>query len=118
MRNGASDMRRHALEDLCSVLNLPTEAKYDGTIERVARAVCSLSTCPDEDVQLVLRRALFAWLIADGDLHFKKMARLKSAEPGGAYAFGGGKSLTCRLAPVSGAPRPVPADPAWVERVS
>lgn len=82
IRNGESDTRRFALEDLCSVLNLPTKAKYDGTIERVARAVRSLSTSPDEDIQLVLRRALFAWLIADGDMHLKNMAMLKISEPG------------------------------------
>jgi serine/threonine-protein kinase HipA len=82
IRNSASDTRRFALEDLCSVLNLPTEAKYDGTIERVARVVRSLSTSPDEDVHLLLRRALFAWLIADGDMHLKNMAMLKISEPG------------------------------------
>ena len=82
IRNSERDTRRFALEDLCSVLNLPTEAKYDGTIERVARAVRSLSTSPDEDLQLVLRRALFAWLIADGDMHLKNMAMLKISEPG------------------------------------
>lgn len=82
IRNNAIDTRRFALEDLCSVLNLPTEAKYDGTIERVARAVRSLSTSPDEDIQLILRRALFAWLIADGDMHLKNMAMLKISEPG------------------------------------
>jgi serine/threonine-protein kinase HipA len=81
IRNSESDRRRFALEDLCSVLNLPTEAKYDGTIERVARAVRSLSTSPDDDVQLVFRRALFAWLIADGDMHLKNMAMLKISEP-------------------------------------
>jgi serine/threonine-protein kinase HipA len=82
IRNSASDMRGFALEDLCSVLNLPTEGKYDGTIERVARAVRSLSTSPDEDVRLVFRRALFAWLIADGDMHLKNMAMLKISEQG------------------------------------
>jgi serine/threonine protein kinase HipA of HipAB toxin-antitoxin module len=49
---------------------------------RVARAVRSLSTSPDEDIQLVLRRALFAWLVADGDMHLKNMAMLKISEPG------------------------------------
>lgn len=82
IRASATDMRRFALEDLCSVLNLPTEAKYDGTIERVARAVRLLSTAPDEDVLLILRRALFAWFIADGDMHLKNMAMLKISEAG------------------------------------
>jgi serine/threonine-protein kinase HipA len=82
IRNNPADTRRFALEDLCSVLNLPPEAKYDGTIERVARAVRGLSTAPDEDVLLILRRALFAWLIADGDMHLKNMAMLKISEVG------------------------------------
>lgn len=82
IRESANDKRMFALEDLCSVLDLPTAAKYDGTIERVARAVRSLSTAPEEDILIILRRALFAWLIADGDMHLKNMALLKTVEPG------------------------------------
>jgi serine/threonine-protein kinase HipA len=73
-----------ALEDMCSVLGLSTEAKYRSTMERVARAVRPLSTAPEEDVILILKRALFAWLVADGDMHLKNMALLKVAEPGDA----------------------------------
>ena len=82
IRDSPEDRRLIALEDFCSVLGLPTRAKYDGTIERVAKAVRQLSTAPEEDVLIVLRRALFAWLIADGDMHLKNMALLKMAEPG------------------------------------
>ena len=62
--------------------DLPTSAKYDSTMERVARAVRPVSTAPEEDVATILRRALFAWLIADGDMHLKNLALLKIAEPG------------------------------------
>ena len=51
-------------------------------MERVARAVRPLSTAPDEDLLTIVKRALFAWLIADGDMHLKNMALLKIAEPG------------------------------------
>ena len=71
-----------ALEDLCSVLDLPSDAKYSGTMERVARAVRPLSTAPDEDLIIIVKRALFAWLVADGDMHLKNMAVLKIAAPG------------------------------------
>ncbi len=82
IRAGHNDMRMLALEDLCSVLDLPTSAKYDGTMERVARAVRPLSTAPKDDLLTILKRTLFAWLIADGDMHLKNIALLKIAEPG------------------------------------
>jgi serine/threonine-protein kinase HipA len=72
-----------ALEDFCSVLELPTEDKYIGTMERIARAVRPLSTAPSDDLLVVIKRALFAWLVADGDMHLKNIALLKIAEPGG-----------------------------------
>jgi serine/threonine-protein kinase HipA len=71
-----------AMEDFCSVLDLPASAKYDGTIERTARGLRPLSTDPGADLETLFRRALFAWLIADGDMHLKNLALLKTAEPG------------------------------------
>jgi serine/threonine-protein kinase HipA len=82
IRESTDDRRMLALEDLCSVLDLPPSAKYDATIERVSRAVRPLSTDSKSDTLTVVRRALFAWLIADGDMHLKNMALLKIAEPG------------------------------------
>ena len=82
IREGLDDRRLIALEDLCSVLVLPPDAKYSGTIERVGRAIRALSTAPEEDLLMLLRRALFAWLIADGDMHLKNLALLKIAHPG------------------------------------
>jgi serine/threonine-protein kinase HipA len=82
IREGLGDTRLLALEDLCSILDLPTEAKYDGTMERIARAVRPQSTAPEDDLLIILRRALFAWLIADGDMHLKNMALLKVALSG------------------------------------
>ncbi len=82
IRRGANDTRMLALEDLCSVLDLPTSAKYDSTMERIVRAVRPISTASEEDVLIILRRAVFAWFIADGDMHLKNLALLKIAEPG------------------------------------
>lgn len=82
IRESKKDTRLLALEDLCSVLELPTEDKYKSTMERVGRAVRPLSTAPEEDALIIIKRALFAWFIADGDMHLKNMALLKIAEPG------------------------------------
>lgn len=82
IRQGPEDARRLALEDFCSVLDLPAAAKYDGTIERMARGLRPLSTAPEADLGTLFCRAVFAWLIADGDMHLKNLALLKVAEPG------------------------------------
>ncbi|MHB1544489.1 MAG: type II toxin-antitoxin system HipA family toxin [Gammaproteobacteria bacterium] len=82
IRESINDTRLLALEDLCSVLELSTADKYKSTMERVARAIRLLSTASEEDLLIVVKRALFAWLIADGDMHLKNMALLKVAEPG------------------------------------
>jgi serine/threonine-protein kinase HipA len=86
IRHGPQDQRRLALEDFCSILNLPASAKYDGTIERMARGLRPLSTNPAADLDILFRRAIFAWLIADGDMHLKNLAMLKTADRG-ARAF-------------------------------
>ena len=60
IRRGKNDTRKLALEDMCSVLDLPTQAKYDSTMERVARAIRPLSTDPASDLATLLKRASFA----------------------------------------------------------
>lgn len=82
IRRAKDDRRMMAMEDFCSILDLPTSAKYDGTIERMARGLCPLSTNPTADLEVLFKRALFAWLIADGDMHLKNLAVLEIAEPG------------------------------------
>lgn len=84
IQTSPDDTRQLALEDFCSLLDLPPDAKYHGTIERIMRALRPLSTTPEKDLLTILQRALFAWLIADGDMHLKNMALLKIAEPGNA----------------------------------
>jgi serine/threonine-protein kinase HipA len=94
IRERADDPRWIAMEDMCSALDLEPHDKYTGTIERVARVVRALSTAPEDDLLILLRRVLFAWLIADGDMHLKNMALLKTARSG-ETVFG-----DVRLAPV------------------
>lgn len=82
IRRSDNDPRRLAMEDFCSVLDQPAARKYDGTIERMARGMRPLSTDPAADLETLFLRALFAWLIADGDMHLKNLALLKVAEAG------------------------------------
>lgn len=82
IRRSGNDTRRIALEDFCSMLDMPPSAKYDGTIERMARGLRALSTNPIADTEILFLRSLFAWLIADGDMHLKNLALRKIAEAG------------------------------------
>ena len=82
IRRGPQDRRLLVLEDFCSILNLPASAKYDSTIERVARGLRPLSTEPAADLGILFRRAALAWLIADGDMHLKNVALLRTANVG------------------------------------
>ena len=72
---------------------MPARGKYRYH-ERIAGALRPLSTDAEADLLLLLKRALFAWLIADGDMHLKNMAVLKIADPG-ARGF-----TSVRLAPL------------------
>jgi serine/threonine-protein kinase HipA len=82
IRRTDNDSHGFAMEDFCSLLDLPPKAKYDGTVERMARALRGLSTDPVNDLEILFRRALFAWLIADGDMHLKNLALLKIVTAG------------------------------------
>jgi serine/threonine-protein kinase HipA len=61
--------------------DLPTKDKYKGTMERIASAARPLLSASDEDLLIAPKRALFAWLIADGDMHLKNMALLLAHLP-------------------------------------
>lgn len=94
IRRSDNDQHLLAMEDFCSILELPADRKYEGTIERMARGVRSLSTQPEDDLKILFRRALFAWFIGDGDMHLKNLALLKVAEPGA------GRFRSVRFAPI------------------
>jgi hypothetical protein len=73
IRHRAEDRPKIALEDVGSVLDPPRAAKCDSTMERVVRFVRPLSTALDDDAKALFGRTLFAWFIADGDMHLKNL---------------------------------------------
>ncbi|WP_162242042.1 HipA domain-containing protein [Methylobacterium sp. Leaf125] len=79
IREDIDDKNFYCLEDFCSLSGVSSEAKYHSTIERVARDLSPVSSDP-QDTATLLKRAFFAWLVADGDMHLKNLALLKTAE--------------------------------------
>ena len=94
IRLNEADARCLAMEDMTSLRGVPSTEKYEGSIEQVARALRPVSTEWNADGRILLLRALFAWLIADGDMHLKNLAVLRAAPPGAEHFS------SVRLAPV------------------
>lgn len=82
IRQDLNDQRQIALADFCSLMDISSADKYNKTIEQSAKALKAVSTSPEDDLLILFKRALFAWLIADGDMHTKNLAVLKIAEQG------------------------------------
>jgi len=81
IRRSPRESQQIALEDFCSLLDITAVDKYKGTIEQAGHALRAISTSPNDDLLTLLKRTLFAWLIADGDMHLKNLAVLKIAFP-------------------------------------
>ena len=94
IRRDRNDRRKIAMEDMASVRGVAPSEKYEGSIEQVARALRSVSSDAEADVAALLGRAVFAWLMADGDCHLKNLAVLRVVS-GAARNF-----TSVRLAPV------------------
>ena len=86
IRRDQNDRRKIAMEDMASVRGVAPSDKYEGSIEQVARALRGVSSDAEADIAVLLGRAVFAWLIADGDFHLKNMAVLRVV-PDGAQDF-------------------------------
>ena len=83
IRRDRNDRRKIAMEDMASVRGVAPSEKYEGSIEQVARALRGVSSDAEADIAVLLSRAVFAWLIADGDFHLKNMAVLRIATESG-----------------------------------
>lgn len=94
IRLNETDERRLAMEDMASLRGLSAEEKYEGSIEQAARALRAVTTDWRSDGVALLMRALFGWLIADGDMHLKNLGVLCVAPPGADHF------TSVRLAPV------------------
>ena len=94
IRRDRNDRRKIAMEDMASVRGVAPSAKYEGSIERAARALRSVSSDAEADVAVLFGRAVLAWLLADGDCHLKNLAVLRVASDGA------GNFTSVRFAPV------------------
>jgi len=64
---------------MASVRGVAPSEKHEGSLGQAARGLRGISSDAQADVAVLHRRAIFAWLIADGDLHLKNMGVLRVA---------------------------------------
>ncbi len=58
-------------EDFCQILEKSKRDKYTGSLEQIANKLNEISAIPGLDIQRVYERALFFFIIGNGDAHLK-----------------------------------------------
>lgn len=70
------------MEDMCQLGGKPTEAKYRGSHEQVARRVQRYSAQPGLDLIRLYEQVLAAFLMGNSDMHLKNLSLLKDPRRG------------------------------------
>jgi len=67
------------MEDMCQLTERPTEQKYKGSYEQIAKAIARYSQNPGLDMINFYEVVLFCFLTGNNDMHLKNFSLLKTA---------------------------------------
>lgn len=67
-------------EDMAQILEMPVTAKYDGSLEKIGKAIRNYSSRPFLDLGDFFERVVFSFIIGNGDMHLKNWALLTDRE--------------------------------------
>lgn len=59
------------MEDMCQLTERPTEYKYHGSHEQVAKIIAQHSRVPKLDLTNYWQQVIFSWLVGNADMHLK-----------------------------------------------
>lgn len=59
------------MEDMCQLTERPTEYKYQGSHEQVAKIIAQHSEVPKLDLTNYWQQVIFSWLVGNADMHLK-----------------------------------------------
>jgi serine/threonine-protein kinase HipA len=65
------------MEDFCQLTEKPTEHKYRGSYEQIARAILRYSAIPGLDVLNFYEVVLFSFLTGNADMHLKNFSLIE-----------------------------------------
>lgn len=72
----ADDGRRLGMEDLCVLMGIPADSKYERSYEQVTKAIKIFSKDPNKDLESFFRTLCVSVLVGNGDAHLKNFAML------------------------------------------
>jgi len=64
-------------EDMAQLLQLPTDSKYEGTLEKIGKIILKHATNTYLDLVNFYERTLFSFVIGNGDMHLKNWALIE-----------------------------------------
>jgi serine/threonine-protein kinase HipA len=62
------------MEDMCQLTERPTEYKYKGSYEQIAKIIVKFSAAPKLDLANFWELVLFCWLTGNADMHLKSFS--------------------------------------------
>ncbi|MBX3006820.1 MAG: HipA domain-containing protein [Melioribacteraceae bacterium] len=65
------------LEDFAQILEVSTERKYSGSVERIGKAIEKFSSFPGNDLINLFELVLFSFLTGNSDMHLKNYSLLR-----------------------------------------
>ena len=65
-------------EDMCQMIGVSNDKKYDLSYERVAKIIRKYSSAPQIDLYDFYRRFVFCYLVQNGDMHLKNWSLLEN----------------------------------------
>jgi len=74
------DNQKIHVEDVAQLLELPSNSKYESSLEKVGKALLVFSSKPYLDLILFIERIIFCFLTGNGDMHLKNWSVLRNTE--------------------------------------
>ena len=68
------------MEDMCQLTLHPTEYKYKGSYEQMAKAIVQYSGTPKLDLTNYMQRLLFCFVTGNNDMHLKNFSLYRPSE--------------------------------------
>ena len=68
------------IEDFAQLLEVLTERKYSGSVERVGKGIMKFSSFPGNDLINLFELVLFSYLIGNADMHLKNYSLLRDQQ--------------------------------------